>query len=773
MLRTIVLTLFAAVLVAGSGCGETLKSGWTNFSAYYNTYYNAKEYFRDGRKAVRDQPRSLDPASPVRIHPPPAPAGKESFEQAIEKSSQILRRHQDSAWFDDALLLMGKSYYYLQDYAAAVKRFEQLQDLNPAPPMQQQATIWKGRTMLDLGVYSQGIIYLEDLLGDYPPEWPAEVKGELQILAGEHHVMLENREQASEYLSAALSNVSDRKLRGAAFFLYGQLLEWQDRLGEAYFSYSQVPSHFVGYEYDYWSHFKQAEVSRKQGNLEVALAIYRRLQHNGKYVDRREQLTFEVARTLEMQGESDEAEQHYRRLLYGEQASESRSLQTDIHYRLGKIQSEHYQNYPVAAAYFDTSASLRGQPGNPVDEEAMVLAEAFSQYTEIKQSIHRADSLLWLGSLPPQKLDSLLERMRATRRKQLLERQDEEEKQNRLINQPSLAGEADTTNRSTIYGFLNHRSQNLMDRAKAEFSIIWGERPLTDNWRRREAVRQATAQREEDTSRSFTGDGAMDDGGTAKGPLDAEAIPRTEAGRKQLKEERAANQYQLGNVLFLKLDQPDSARMYYHKVVNEKDNPALRPRAMYALYEVHRTMNRGDSLRYWADRIITDYPDSEFAQLVSRQDGNATAVDMEEDRTQKLREQFYAIESSRNAARATDLRSLALDHRSSKLAPHIHYRAIEAYIEQAGAHQWIADAMLAQLFTAGADTGDLFFEPESGGFASNGPKYTAARWDSVRSVLTEHTAVFKASPYRGDVQRLRKELKASSALSGRQRSIEF
>src|SRR5699024_7393742 len=140
-------------------------------------------------------------------------------------------------------------------------------------------------------------------------------KGELQVLAGEHHAQLENWEEASRWVAEGLPNLTDRKLRGAAFFLYGQLLERQGRFDEAYYAFGQVPSQFVGEEQEFWSRTKQAEAARELGNVEVAPDIYGRMQHNDKFVDRRERLTLEMARALEMQGAFEEAEAYYQALL--------------------------------------------------------------------------------------------------------------------------------------------------------------------------------------------------------------------------------------------------------------------------------------------------------------------------------------------------------------------------------------------------------------------------------------------------------------------------
>ncbi|SMO80582.1 hypothetical protein SAMN06265218_11432 [Fodinibius sediminis] len=735
-----------------SGCGKTLKSGWNDFKAYYNTFYNAKEYFNEGRQAILDQSRSLNPDRPERVYPAPVSAGRESFGQAIAKCTRLLRHHPESRWVDDAVLLMGKSYYYLEDYATAMKWFERLGNSDISPPMRRQMIFWKGRTMLEMGTHSQGIRYLEDILSQYPPEWPAEERGKLQVLVAEHHTMLEHWKQASDWLSAALKNLSDRKVRGPAFFLYGQLLERQGRLGEASYAFGQVSSYYPGVEYEYWSQVKQAEVFRQLENPGGARSIYQQLLNNDKYVVRAESLKVEIARTLQMEGKTGEAEERYRTLLYGNRPMESRSLKALVHYQLGQLNSEVYKNYETAAAHFDTSASLRETPVEASEEDAAVLAEAFGQYTDIKQSIQRIDSLLWMGTLTQEKQDSLINRIRAARRRKLLEQRERSDE--RIMNQPALPDEADSTNRSAIYGFLNHRSQRLVNQGKAEFRIIWGDRPLADNWRRREAVSQATGQRAEEVQRLvFDGEGREVPEGS---PLDVDDIPRTTAERDQLLAERASYYYQMGNVFFLDLNNADSARYYYQKVIHSNHNPTVLPRAMYALTEVFRSAGPIDSLRHWRQQTLSAYPDSEYARLLKKQNGKA--IISEPDSTQALRRQFRLIEASGDSLAGLRLRLLALDHRSSALAPHIHYRGIRRYIEQARVFQWLDDLLEASLVTPDADSSGIIPLKEL--------RYTTTRWDSVQAVLSEHTSVFPDSPYYPDIKRLQSEITVPDRLPG-------
>ena len=77
--KGLLLGLLMVSLLTG-GCGSTLKKSWTNFRAYYNTYYNAKESFQAGLTKVREQPVEIDPKEPVRIHRPPVQAADSDFQ---------------------------------------------------------------------------------------------------------------------------------------------------------------------------------------------------------------------------------------------------------------------------------------------------------------------------------------------------------------------------------------------------------------------------------------------------------------------------------------------------------------------------------------------------------------------------------------------------------------------------------------------------------------------------------------------------------------------
>ena len=749
-MKKLLLILIGLVFV--SGCGQTLKNSWGNFRAYYNTYYNAEKNFNTGLKKVQDQPQQIDPAETVRIHPAPVQAGNSDFQKAIDKGAKILRKFPGSKWTDDALLLIGKSYYYRQEFYPARQKFEELYNATSSPEMKQLAIIWKGRTLLDLNLHRDGVTYLEEQLDNYPADWSTTNRAEIKSVVAEHHAMLENWTQSADYLSEAVTNMSDRNLLGRTLFMYGQVLEKLERFGEAYFAFSRVSENFPGFEYIYWARFKQADVARKEGNLEIALNIYRDLRKDDKNIQRRGDLSFEIARTYEMMGQVDQAEMLYKSLLHSDQDLNSGDIRGDIYYRLGKIYSEEYNDFSAAAAYFDSSSTVsENAKAVNFSEDPQTLADAFGKYTRLQTSINRADSLLYLGSLSATELDSAIKRIRVQKRQAQLAKR-ETDAQNILANR-DLTGTDEESTASSRYGFLNHRNADLVNRSKAEFQIVWGNRPLIDNWRRMEIVRQSNVsgtRRDTDPRKPVSG---QQEGSTVV-EMNLEDIPTSPEQRNKLQVDKANAQYELGNLMFLNLNLPDSARHYYHRVLKNKAVKELHPRAMYSLYELYESSGNQDSTRYWRERIIKEYPRSRYAQRFQKNTADVTTGGAQ-DSAKRLVQQFQAIQAEENSDQPQKLRKLALANRSSDLAPTIHYQAIEAYIRQAKARDSTFDAPV---------TGDSLKSVADDSLAvDRHPQYQGAYWDSVRAVVHEFDTTFSNAKQRQRVITLREMLKKPAA----------
>ena len=772
-LKYISLFLLSLLLLSCSG----FKSSWKNFRAHYNTYYHAEKSFKAGLKKVEEQPVEVNPELSQRVHPGPPNVADEDFNNTVEKGADILRRFPDSKWTDDALFLIGKSYYYKGDFFLAIEKFEELSRLTENSRFRQEALIWKARSLLDLEEYDEGVSFItENLDAEYFSE---PHRAEFRVLLAEHYAMQENWNESADYISDAIADLEESKLKGRTFFLYGQVLERLERYGEAFFAYDNVASRFPAYDYVYWSKMKKAEVARKEGNLQQALSIYSTMSRDDKNVSRLDRINYEISRTLEMQGNIKRAEAGYKELLYSAKTPSSGNVKAKTHYRLGKINSEYYNDLSTAAAYFD-SASSQVDNINFLESkfDAERLSSAYGLYANLKKEISRLDSLLWLGSLQPAELDSVLKEIRQQKRTSLEERvQNSQENENRLTN-VNAANEPDSrVADSSVYGFLNYKDPRLKREAINEFNAVWGNRPLVDNWRRIEVVRSSgISSGDIETDQNGNDRTQASDAVNLELNMDLGDIPTTERQKREYENELANAKYRLGNLFFLTLNMPDSARTYFNDIIRNYSGTALAPQSMYSLFELYGESGNEQQYRYWSNRILREYPDSRFAEMVSAQiNGKEKEVQNPETTdSQKLLTRFQNIEDTSDSTsllKAEQFRKLAIANRSADLAPYIHYQAVKTYVELAK-NKTDADLYNQFLRANTGEQGDASTEVSvSDSLGRNIYPFFGTHWDSVRNVVSEHDTLFPAKPAGEDLKMLKKFLDSPAAARPRTEAV--
>ncbi|MGB1050133.1 MAG: tetratricopeptide repeat protein, partial [Rhodothermales bacterium] len=130
--RGMAMVVFAA-LIGLSGCKtpDFIGNRYSNFTAYYNTFYNAERQFRSGYENLDRSSAEVDREQylPLFVKTTGTTASRE-FEQTVLKSADILRDHPDSKWVDDALMLIGKSYFYQENYVGATQKFTEVTEQN-------------------------------------------------------------------------------------------------------------------------------------------------------------------------------------------------------------------------------------------------------------------------------------------------------------------------------------------------------------------------------------------------------------------------------------------------------------------------------------------------------------------------------------------------------------------------------------------------------------------------------------------------------------------
>lgn len=676
-----------------SGCGSAVKQSWNNFNAYFNTFYNAKQLYESGLEQNQRQVPNVNPEIPIRVFRAPTRAGLQDFEQAIETGASILLDHRNSKYVEPSIAIIGKSYFYRSEFFSALEKFQELQVI-ASGDVEQEAVFWQGRTYLEMENYVEGIRFLEEEIGVIE-NWDENILADTRVLLAQHYTARENWSMAATLLEVNIANMRDRDMRSRAYFLYGQILERTGDNDMARIAYSRVRSSHPSYDLVFNAKRKEAEVARRIGEYDRAFTLFTDMERDDKNFESRLDLQYEIARTQQMRGNTDEALRLYQRVLRNQIQTPTPLVKAKTYYGIGDIYRFDKEDFEMAAAYFDSASQERADRTRlPENFNAQELATSFGEYASVRREITEMDSLLYLGQLEPAEFDSVIAEVQ---RQMQAEFEEEMERLRRQQNQAIAIDPSEATvevaTENLESGFLNIREQIKLADASLQFQALWGDRPLADNWRRRAAVSGSRNEPEvmAEAGVDIGGDGqATQQTGVpvVRARVDMDDIPFTKEQQDSLKYRRDSRYYQLANVFFLSLNMPDSAKVYFEEIAVNRQNPTLVPGALYSLSEIEQLQDNTEESRKWGQMLVDEFPGTIFARRIADRLSipleftNEEALDIRYLYTQNYR----SPKSEDPADRAQGLLSMAERSDAPGQASLLAYEAAREYMKAARQH---------------------------------------------------------------------------------------
>lgn len=697
-----VLWAAALVLVVGgmvAGCGQSSFVGrqFNDFTAYYNTFYNARTAFEKGLESVNNSDVTVERTRYVSIFSTPErQSSGESFEKAIQKSADLLREHPNSKWVDDALIIIGRSYYYQQNYVGAAQKFREVIALDAE--REGEARFRLAQTLVAAQRYDDATEALTGALNadENYGTWTAR----MYLLRGELLVRQEQWESAETALAEGLEGdlPDDAAARGA--FLLGQVRETLENYEGARTAYRRVPQYNPRYAIEFAARLNAIEMEGVHGSPEKALDQLGELRRGDDTQAMRSEMTVVRARLYEAQGRPDNARDALlERLREGRDGgAQGRSRSTAgwglLHYELGTLYRDAYENYTRAAAHFDTAATALSSGSRPQGEGAEdqvqalprapsnvdVQSERYGGLAERAQSVARMDSLLRLGRMEESEFQSFVRTVREKRLKQReAEAQKQREQQFRAQGTTNRdrsddSGSLASATNSSDAGFLFHRDPTQVQKGRQQFREKWGDRPLVDNWRRKRAIQGGTASADSVSNLERTeGAGGTSSQSATRSLVDVSAVPRDSASQAEMEKERAFARYELANSLFRAANRPDSAETWYRRVIEENEDQEVARQALYALAQSQMAQGDTTAARETYRRVIREYPETKFAERSRQQLGIEQAgqgANLEASRADSAYARAYKSWQTRASAPVLDsLFSVAEEYPETEAAP--------------------------------------------------------------------------------------------------------
>ncbi len=724
------------------GCSTRVGKLYFDFRAYFNTYYNAQDFFELGLEKNIPEPTIPAPGNLIRVFDPPGAGGKGEFDLTIQKAATILRDHERSSYVLPSVLLIGKAYFYRGEYFAAIQKFQELRTLDGTGRYGQEAVFWQSRTLYEMGNHLEAIQFTEQaLLGG---DWIPSIESKTALILAEHHTIAGDIATAVDLLTLTIEQFDDDRLRPRAQFLFAQMLEQEGDYAFAAEVYRDVAASKTIFDLQYLARKNQAAALRKLGEREASLELLTEMFDDDKYRDQFPEIRLEIGLSLvdSTSGESIEESIQWhqqtlrmdpRRLRNGTLPAEFRAQSYSAIADLYRSQ----KNYTMAAAYYDSASKVPINRNRvPPSYQPQETAQIYREFLLLSSQLSHADSLLSLADLDSASRQEKITLLRETRA--IAWREEQKQKQEAgesLVIIDASGGDQDGTTDSE-YGFLSHLNPERIADVQVQFLALWRGRPLSDGWRS-ETIAQALNATPDPLMSGQEEGGAVTglvsgEGESEEDPLedidldtyvppdnqlgiDLQEIPLDSASREQMTASMAMWNYELATLYYLSLQEPQRAKEHYLDVVRDATDPDIRSRALYVLTEIYQAEGDRDQAAQLAEQAIKIGAVDAIVRRLVREFGDGLSVAAPVD-SQMVRDSLAW------AQQQSDEQSLRVLIDSAKQVDSVGF-ATQQFVDSV----WVDVRGAIQAYV------DTYTSPES---KAQVDTYRRNRWQSVLEYLT-------------------------------------
>ncbi|MDX9858812.1 MAG: tetratricopeptide repeat protein [candidate division Zixibacteria bacterium] len=324
--RPLLLAVLAIALIALSGC------------VYYNTFYNARKAFNEAEQQRKGSKQA-------------GRGGESAYRVAIDKSLKVVENYPNSSWYDDALYVLGVSYFHTDQPGKAERRFRELLANYPESKYVPEATLYLAQSKLQLEEESDAMVLFEGIFAD--PEYSRDLKAQAALALGNYHFSESDWDRARSYFLAVRDSLggSDLELQAQALIADAayNAYRFRDALGD----YLQVLGMNPPPDQKYHALFQAAQCSYHMQRIDDGLDYLDRLLTDDLYYDSLGVLLLEVAHGYEMNEDLMLAEATYEDITV---RANKKPIIAEAYYRLGLIAQYDYDDLKRAKEYYDKAA---------------------------------------------------------------------------------------------------------------------------------------------------------------------------------------------------------------------------------------------------------------------------------------------------------------------------------------------------------------------------------------------------------------------------------
>ncbi len=563
-------------------------------------------------------------------------AVKPDLEKCLEKGAKTIKNHsmlidgkQKNNYIDDAYLLMGKAHYYNRDYASALETFNYVIQKFRDGEIRAEAELWAAKTETAMENYIPAKarfdkLYTNRTLSKHLNADVFAAFAHLEFVQG-------NLENAYQLLIQAAEKTEERELELRWLYICGQL---QAKLGRDYEA-SQLFERVIrkGPPYELLFNAQLNQARNYDVNLmdpDNAYEALEKMLRDEKNYDNRDQIYYVMAEVAEKLRDDMDRDGFLNRSI---RVSTQNNKQKGLSYLwLAEIRFDE-KIYEQAQAYYDSCYQFLPKE-HPKYKMVEVLKKSLSRLVANLQTIALQDSLQGLALLSEKQqlaiIEDIIEDLKEADLEALMEQERgmDELAFNAGNGQSGPGGLAGMGSANQQFYFYN---PTLRSNGVSAFVSKWGNRKLEDNWRRKDksvVLRDPTL----DTSNE------EDPQEQEEEKLDPRYDPTTYLAQIPMDSASMDSSHALIVAALF-----DNGLLYKEEI---KDLPAAaesildllkrypdledRPKAWYILYRVYVELEDEKQRDIYKNKILSLYPESEYAYLILNEGKEIKEVDESE-----------------------------------------------------------------------------------------------------------------------------------------------
>ena len=346
---------FVVIFLCSGGC------------AYYNTFYNAQQYYEEAEKIRLQKEGKTIPITAL-----------DKYGKTIQKCQKVLSDYPESKFRTDAFLLMAKSKFYRKDYDLAIDDIRivtQEGNDNQIEEAQYLRALCKWKK----GNAQTGINELTILLNISPSK---EIQSKCHLSLAEIAQELKDSDLAMSHLLDGAKLTKSRDQKGV---IYGRLAEMafnKEDYDIAKDGYANVITNSLSKEKIENAHLQLLKILRIQKNYKAASRKIKGMLTDDKFKRIAGNLELELVQLYRAQGEISEIETRLESIVNDYPRT---PVSAEAYYLLGKIYTSQKWDLKKAKEYFDqvskeSSKSLFSPMGKS-------LSKAIGTYQEAQKDL--------------------------------------------------------------------------------------------------------------------------------------------------------------------------------------------------------------------------------------------------------------------------------------------------------------------------------------------------------------------------------------------------